>query len=220
MKQITDFDHLTQSTRRKEFEDGLADYLMAGIFLILSLFGWLIFSPEGMRWYLTALILNHEITTIGLILVFSLIILMIFGAKRIVERLRLNIIWRDSGFVKTLRWQVNTRFSLLAGAVTIVLILGSFFLMLRGLLSQEAVLRAIVSSAGIATGIIYFGMGGELRLQPFKWVGITGGVGSAIIFILPVTFSVSWLLLGVVWIAVLFLSGTFTLRKLFSALEE
>ena len=63
-------------------------------------------------------------------------------------------------------------------------------------------------------------MGGELRLQPFKWVGITGGVGSAIIFILPVTFSVSWLLLGVVWIAVLFLSGTFTLRKLFSALEE
>lgn len=219
MKQIENFETLIQSTRRREFEDGMADFIMAGIFLIFGLIGWLLFSVAGMRLYLTALIQNREITLIGLLLLLSLILLFVFGSKRLIERFRQNIIWRDKGFVKSLRWQVNRRYSLLAGAVSIVMILGSFLLMLNGTLSQEAVLRALVSSAGIATGIIYYGMGTELSLQRYKWVGLAGGMGSAIIFLLPVSFSTSWLLLGLLWITILSVSGIFALRHSLGNLE-
>lgn len=217
---ISNLDNLTRGTRRREFDDGLMDFVYGGVFLILSLFGWLFFSPTGMRWLVTALLYNREVTMIGLLSLVPLLLLLIFGAKRMVDRIRRSIIWEDSGFVKSLRWQVSWPINLLAGVVSIIMIIGALLLMIRGSLSQEAVLRALVSSMGVATGIVYFGMGRELNLRRYKWVGIAGAVFSALILIMPISFSVSWLLLGIFWMAVLFLSGLWALRQSLLALEE
>lgn len=219
MKLQTDFDQLTQSTRRREFEDGLLDFTMAGIFLVSGLIGWLLFSEWGMRFYLIALIQNREMTILGLVLLLSLLAFLILGARRLIEKFRRNIIWRDSGFVKSLRWQVSRRYSLLAVAVVIAMVLGSFALMLRGLVSQEAVLRALVSSAGAATGIIYFGLGTDLSIQRYKWVGSIGGLGSTLILFLPSSFSISWLMLGITWLVILSISGIYALRHALGNLE-
>lgn len=220
MKHITEFDNLTRVTRRREFVDGLADFVFAIVFLILGLFGWLLFSPNVLKWYVTALVRNREITIMGTILLASFLFLIILGARRMVDQIRRNIIWKDRGFVKSLRWQVNWRYSLLAVAITIMLISVAFLLMLRGMVNPETVLRAIVSSAGIATGIVCIGLGMELGIKRYKWVGIAGGIFSAIIIILPISFSISWLLLGIAWVIILTLSGSYALRQSLSAREE
>lgn len=220
MKHITDFDNLTRVTRRREFADGLADLVLAIVFLILGLLGWLLFSPNVLRWYITALIQNREITIMGTLLLVPLLFLIILGARRLVEQIRRNIIWKDRGFVKSLHWQVNWRYSLLAGAIAIMFIGVAFLLMLRGMVNPETVLRAIVSSAGIATGIVFIGLGMELGINRYKWVGVAGGIFSATLIVLPVSFSISWLLLSIAWIFVLSLSGFYALRQSLSAREE
>ena len=220
MNHVSNMDRLTHLTRRREYEDGLMDFVYWSVFLILCLFGWLLFSPTGMRWLVTALLYNREVTIIGLLTLLPLLILLVFGAKRIVDRIRRSIIWKDSGFVKSLRWQVSWQINLLAGVVSITMLIVAVWLMIRGSISQEAVLRTLVSSAGVATGIVYFGTGKELNLRRYKWVGIAGAVFSVLILIMPISFSVSWLLLGIVWMSFLSLSGLWTLRQSLLALEE
>jgi len=220
MDHISNLENLTRVTRRREFDDGLMDFVYGSFFLLLSLFGWLFFSSTGLRWFFTALLYNREVTIIGLVALVALFILFISGAKRIVARIRESVIWKDRGVVKSLRWQVSWPINLLAGLVSIIMIIGAVWLTIRGSLSQEAVLRALVSSMGVASGIVYFGMGKELGLPRYKWVGVAGGMFSALILIMPISFSVSWLLLGIVWMAVLSISGIWALRQSLLILEE
>jgi hypothetical protein len=220
MNRIVNLDELTRSTRRREFEDGLADLVNAGVFLVIGLLGWLSFSPAIMRWYIEALIQNREITIIGSFTLVPLLVLLMFGARRVIDRVRRAMIWKDSGFVKSLRWQVDWRVTLLACAVSVIMIIGAAWLMSKGLLTQEHVLRVLVSSGGVATGITFFGMGRELKLRRYVWVGIAGGAISAVIMLLPTAFSVSWLLLGVIWMGILSFSGLCTLRRSLLSLEE
>jgi DNA-binding transcriptional ArsR family regulator len=191
MNHISNLDNLTRTTRRREFDDGLMDFVYASTFLIISLLGWLCFSPKGIRWLATALIFNREITIIGLISLVPLLVLLIFGARRVVDRIRRSIIWVDRGFVKALRWQVSWPINLIAVVVSIIMIITAVGLMRRGSIGQDAVLIALVSSIGVATGIVYFGMGIELKLLRYKWVGITGAVLSVLLIPMPISFSVS-----------------------------
>lgn len=220
MNNISNLDHLTRMTRRREFDDGLIDFVYGGIFLVLSLAGGLFFSATGLRWLVTALLYSREITIIGLIGVVSFVILFISGGRRIVERIRRTMIWKERGFVKSLRWQVSWPINLLASAFAILMIIMAAWLMVRGLIALEIFLRAFIASMGIATGIVYFGVGYELRLARYKWVGIVGALSSALILILPTSFSVSWLIFGIAWMVVLTISGLWALRQSLQALEE
>ena len=220
MDHITKIDHLTRVTRRRDFEDGLMDFVFAGIFLFLGASCGFFTSPVGLKWYLTHLIRNREITIIAEIALLPLFILFVFGARRIIERIRRKTLWKHSGFVKPLRWQVSWKVNALASGVLIAMLVIAFWLMTNGAISQESVLRTLVSSAGVATGFVFFGMGKELSLQRYKWVGVVGGTLSALIIPIPVSFSTSWLALGTGWMIVFVISGTWALRKSFEAFRE
>ena len=220
MDLINKIDNLTRRTRRREFEDGLMDYVLAVTFLFLGVLCGFIFSPVGMRWVATQLLRNREVTIIGEIGFFALLILILFGARRLITRIRRNTLWKNRGFVKPLRWQVSWRVNLLASAVLVAMLVVAFALMRNGLVSNDFVLRTLVSSAGIATGIVLFGVGRELELGRYRWVGIIGGLSSALIILLPLSFSAAWLTLGISWTVIFAVSGTWALRKSIAALGE
>lgn len=220
MDHITKIDHLTRVTRRRDFEDGLMDFVFAGIFLFLGASCGFFTSPVGLKWYLTNLIRNREITIIAEIALLPLFILFVFGARRIIERIRRKTLWKHSGFVKPLRWQVSWKVNALASGVLIAMLVIAFWLMLNGSISQESVLRTLVSSAGVASGFVLFGMGKELELQRYKWIGAAGGVLSALIILIPISFSDSWLVLGVGWMIVFIISGLWALQKSLKAFRQ
>lgn len=220
MDHITKIDNLTRITRRKEFEDGLMDFVFAGTFLFIGLFTGFFTSQIGLKWYLTSLIHNREITIIAMVTLFVLFIVSVLGAKRAIEHIRRKSLWKNQGFVKPLRWQVNWKINALASGVYIAMIVIAFWLMMNGSISQESVLRTLVSSAGIATGFVLFGMGKELELRRYKWIGATGGVLSGLIIPIPISFSAAWLVLGVGWMIVFSISGIWALQKSIKAFRE
>jgi len=217
---INQIDNLTRRTRRREFEDGLMDYVLALTFLLLVALCGFIFSPVGMRWYATQLLRNREVTIIGEIGFFALLILVLFGARRLIAKIRRNMLWKNRGFVKPLRWQVSWRVNFVASAVVVAMLIVAFALMRGGLVNSDFVLRTLASSAGIATGIVLFGVGRELDLGRYRWVGIIGGLSSALITLLPLSFLAAWLTLGISWTVIFTVSGTWALRKSIAALGE
>ena len=220
MDHISKIDTLTRVTRRREFEDGLMDFVFAGAFLFLGALGGFFTSPVGLRWYLTSLLQNREITIIAEIALLPLFILFVFGAKRLITRIRRKTLWKNRGFVKPLRWQVSWKINALASGVLIAMLVIAFWLMLNGSISQESVLRTLVSSAGVATGFVFFGMGKELELQRYRWVGVVGGMLSVLIILIPMSFSTSWFALGIGWMIVFVISGLWALQKSLAALRE
>ena len=60
MENVTDFDRLTKATRRREFDDGLMDYVFGGTFLLIGILGWFFFSSFGLRWFIGSLLKSRE----------------------------------------------------------------------------------------------------------------------------------------------------------------
>ena len=220
MDHISKIDNLTRVTRRREFEDGLMDFVFAGAILSLGLLAGFFTSPAGLKWYFTNLLQNREITIIAEIALLPLFILAVFGAKRMIAHIRRKTLWKNRGFVTPLRWQVSWQINALASGVLIAMLVIAFWLMRNGLVSNDFVLRTLVSSAGVATGFVFFGMGKELELQRYRWVGVLGGILSALIILIPMSFSSSWLALGIGWMIVFVISGLWALQKSLVALRE
>ena len=216
MNQTIDLNDLTKATRRREFEDGLVDFALALGILVFCLLDWFIYSPSGLRWYATALVNFRNLTLIGLIGLAGLIFFGAIGVRRAIDRIRLSTTWRD-GFVKPLRRQATWPTILLSVFVMLSMIIGAVWLMDAGRMGTESVLRILVASVGIATGLVYFGMGVSLGLRRYLAVGLAGGVLSAGILLSSVSFSVAWLILGFLWAAVLCLSGAWALWQTLSA---
>jgi MFS family permease len=220
MENVSDFDQLTKATRRREFDDGLMDYVFGGTFLLIGIIGWFFFSSFGLRWFVGSLLQNREITIIALIAIFALFILLIMGARRVIENIRRQTLWKNQGFVKSLRWQVSWQTNAAAVIVFVAMIVVAVWLMSQGYVNQEFVLRTLVSSSGIATGIVFFGMGKELDLQRYRWIGAVGGILSTVMIFVPISFSIAWLVLGIIWMVVLTVSGSWALRKSILELRE
>jgi hypothetical protein len=213
MKDITELDRLTKATRRREFDDGLVDFVFGLLFLTLGLFCWFILSTNGMRWYLTAFIWNRGIALISSLLALGLLILLLAGSRALVEKFRRDYLWRDLGFVKSLNIQVRWQVQLIATVVAISMILIGFWLALRGVISQETALELLIASAGVATGIVFLGMGIELKVVRYHVVGWVGILCSILPLFFSLSFSVSWLVFGVTWMVILALSGSWGLYK-------
>ena len=220
MELINQIDDLTRRTRRREFEDGLMDYVLALTFLLLGVLGGFFLSPAGLRWYFTSLLRNREVIIIGEIGAFVLFILILFSARRLIAYIRRRSLWKNRGFVKSLRWQVSPRVNLLGGGAMIAMLTLAFGLMRNGLVNGDFVLRTLVAAAGVATGIVLFGMGRELEVGRYRWAGIIGGALSTLIILVSLSFSAAWLALGIGWMLILSVSGTWALRKSIAALEE
>jgi MFS family permease len=220
MDRITNIDNLTRTTRRRDFDDGLMDFVFAGTFLFIGLLGGFFTSSLGLRWYISGLLTDREITIIVVITPVALFILLIAGARRMIARIRRRTLWRNRGFLSPLRWQVSWQTNAIAVAVMIAMLVTAFWLMLIGVIGQESVLRTLVSSAGVATGLVLYGMAKDLGLPRYKWIGVAGGASSALITFIPIAFSNAWLALGIGWMILFSLSGLWALRKALAALGE
>ncbi len=220
MDHLAELDNLTKATLRRDFDDGLMDYFFGGTLFIISLAGWFFFSKFGIVWIAKNMIRNREITTLVLFSWIPLFLLFTFGARRIIENIRKNKYYENQGFVKPLRLYGSWQYNALAIAIYIFIIFFASRLLLNDSVSLETFLRTLVSSIWITTAILFFGMGKQMDLNRYKWVGVTCGLFSALLIFIPVNFSISWLLNGIVWIIVLIISGSLALRKFLVVLRE
>ncbi len=213
MDKKLDFEGLTRQTRRFDFEDGLTDLQVSALFLVMSLGAAFFFSTAGLTWFTKALILQREITLVALAGIFGCFILGAFGSRRLIARVRREYFWKDRGEIVPLPVQVDKWVTVLSAAVFLILMIFGLWALLRGGSDDQAILRLLVAASGVATGIIYLGMGRSIRLNRYLPVGIVGGLLSGVLFFIPLTWSESWLGLGAIWTTVLLISGLSALRR-------
>jgi hypothetical protein len=213
MSTAVDLDELTRQTRRQDFVDGLNDLQTGLIFLLLGALGAFLFSTAGMTLYVEALVRNRELTILGLVALLGLFALLAFGARRGVEYLRGQILWKDEGQAVPLRVQVRWPATAAAAGVVVILILAALVWLPTSPLDLAAAMRALAATSGAGTGILYLALGSELGLRRLQAAGLVGGLLSAAIFFLPLTAAGSWLALGGIWAATLFVSGGLALRR-------
>jgi hypothetical protein len=208
-----DFEELTRQTRRLDFEDGLTDLQVSALFLAMSVAAAFFFSTAGLTWFARALILQREITLVALVGIFGCFIVVAFGSRRMIARVRREYFWKDRGEIVPLPMQVDRWVSVLAVAVFLILMIFGLRVLLRGGSDDEAILRLLVAASGVGTGITYLGMGRSLRLNRYLSVGFAGGLLSGVLFFVPLTWSESWLGFGAIWTTVLLISGLYALRR-------
>jgi hypothetical protein len=167
-----------------------------------------------------AVIYDKNLATVGLIGSLALIILIAFGSERIIERIRRSSLWKESGFVKPLRYGFNKWMALGATTVVLAVIIGSVWLMAMGKITQEIALRSIPAASSLGTGILFFSMGQSLKIQRYQVVGIFGSLLAVFLYLYPLSFALTWLLLGIGWALILLTSGTWALRLARSELKK
>ncbi|MCK4899460.1 MAG: hypothetical protein KAS38_11810 [Anaerolineales bacterium] len=212
MNERIDLDSLTRNTRKLEFEDGLNDLQNSLVFLLLSLFGLLTMSTAGITLYMRALIFNEEITIIAMLALIPLFVLITFGARSLIARYRKQVLWRDLGEVEPFRWQVDRRASVLATVIWLVVVIAGLVVFVENPMDLDATMRLVIAAGGIATGVIYFIIGQTLAIARYRWVGLIGGLLSAVLILAPLNIGQSWLTFGLIWILTLMISGISALR--------
>ncbi len=220
MNQVVDLDRLTQATRRREFDDGLADFAAGAVILALGLLDWLLFSTAGLAWYATALAKHRALTLAGLLALMLLVVVGAWGARRAIGRIRMSENWRRRGIVRPLRRQIGWPTALAAALTVGGMLAGAATMLANGRIDQDGVLRTLVAAAGVGTGAVYLGIGVSLRIRRYLVVGPAGGVLSALILFSTLSFSAAWLVLGAIWGSLLGASGAWALRQSMASSSE
>jgi len=214
-----DLDQLTHQTKRREFTDGLRDLHIGITILILSLLNWLILTPTGATWLVKAILYHKDLTIVGLIGFLGLFILIIGGTERLLERIRRASLWRESGFVKPLRWGFSKVLMIAVVFVMLAVIIGCVWFMTMGRLSQEVALRSIPAAASLGTAVFTLSLGHSLKIRRYLVVGVAGLFLAIAIFVIPTTFAQAWLWLGLGWAIILLASGLWALTLALSELK-
>lgn len=213
MENVVDLDRMTQETRRHEFDDGLSDFAVGLFIAWLGLLDWFLFSPGGLSWYATAMATHRTLTIIGLLVLLVAFFVVATNVRRTIDRIRSRPGWRERGIVKPLRRQVGWPISVLSALIVLGMVGAGAWLLATGRIDDEGLLRMLVAGAGVGTGAVYLGMSISLDLRRYVVVGLVGCVLSAMIIVVPVSFSIAWLMLAVIWIVTLGVSGGWALRR-------
>ena len=81
-------DKLTMKTRRLEYQDGLFDFLLAAVFLVLGGLQYLVFSESFLSWFIRIRLTHPELLLIGSIGAAALLIVLLYGSRRAIDALR------------------------------------------------------------------------------------------------------------------------------------
>jgi hypothetical protein len=212
MNDSIDLDGLTRRTQRLEYEDGLRDFQLGAIFLILGLANWYIFTPAGLGTFVQITKNHRDLLLPAVVGLFALAVLLAFGSERAMERIRRATFWKDSGFVKPLRWGTIPKGVTISATILLLgIIIGSVSLMSTGDLSQEIALRSIPASVGIATGIIFLYMGFNLHIRRYWFVGVVGALLSLWVLLAELSFAEAYLWSGIGWAILFIISGGWAL---------
>lgn len=212
MNESVDLDGLTRRTQRLEYEDGLRDFQLGAIFLVVGIANWFIFTPAGLALFARTLTRLQDFILPSIAGLLGLAVLLLFGSERAMERIRRSTFWKDSGFVKPLRrGAVKNSVMILATIILLGIIVGSVWLMSRGTLSQEVALRSIPAAAGMATAVVFISLGITLKMRRYILVGVSGAILSAVILLAEISFASAYLWTGLGWALIFALSGGWAL---------
>ena len=207
-------------TKRYEFNDGLRD-IQIGIYLMwLGVVQWMIFEPGWWRLLFNIRETTGKITMMAASFFVILIpALFAWGFLRLMETIRRRWLWRDSGVVKTSRWVMPRWATIFSGVV----MLGSLGL---GLLFRDAlavdefyVWRLLFAAAGLAFAVSLVAMGAHLELKRYYFIGLIGGLVSALSLLFVFTPGLSSLLFFGVWSLLMYISGCIALVRNISVLK-
>lgn len=212
MNPTLDLDELTRSTRRREFEDGLVDFMNAGVFLVVSLLLASVYSAACMRTAIHLAINHPDLMLVTLVALAPVMAILLIVSNKLIERTRRRKFWKAHGIVHPLRGYIDWRINAIAAITVVILTFIGMWGTLLGDFAPGTDLRTFAGSVGIATGIVYLGMGQAIRLPRYKTVGFVGGMLSAVIPFLPISMSSSWAALGAIWTLMLVASGVVGLR--------
>jgi len=220
-----DIDALIRKTRQYEFVDGLRDLQMA---VMMAFFGaciWFILDLVGMRW-LIQLILYLKVIFVGwtrwisLLLYFLILFSILGGSLWLMRVLRRKWLWRESGWVKPLRWQVPRRITVLSVVIMLGGVVLGLILLSTGKVDKSFVLRMLWTATGWGFGYTLIGMGREIGLRRYIWLGASGGLASTILLFLPLTFGQTAIVLNGAWALALGISGVIVLHRASTAIRQ
>jgi hypothetical protein len=201
-----------RKTQRLEYEDGLRDFQIATIFLLVGLANWFIFTPTGLDLLARMAVRLEDLLLPALGGLLGLVLLLLFASEKVMERIRRATFWKDSGFVKPLRSGVVKNSIMVLSTIALLgIIIGSVWLMSRGILSQAFALRSIPASAGLATAIVFGSIGINLRIRRYILVSAAGAVLSTGLLLIEMTFASAYLWAGIGWALIFSISGIWAL---------
>ena len=218
MNKQTDIEGLIRKTRQYEFIDGLRDLQKAAIMAFFVVFAWFVFTQTGLSWYFRLILLIKE--TFGSWapwidgLLFLLIIFSILGGSLwLMRAVRRKWLWRDSGWVKPLPWQVSRKVTILSVTIFLSGLGLAIALFVVDRVEASFILRMLWVATGWAFGYTLVGVGQEIGLKRYIWLGAVGGIASTVLLFLPLTFGQVAIVLYGAWALVLGISGAIALRR-------
>jgi hypothetical protein len=217
MEPEVNIDQLTLKTRRLEYQDGLFDFLLATVFLVLGGLQYLLFSEVFLRWFIGMRLANPELLLIGSIGAAALLILIFYGSRQGINALRRRLKLSYQGNVRPLPRQVSWLVQIGVVVLIIAGVIVAAVQFIRGSIPEDAVVRSIPALSGLATAIVFTAMGISLDFKRYALAGIAGGLLSTLLFWLPLGMGEAWGWLGLGWGILLIITGSWTLNR---ALKE
>jgi hypothetical protein len=218
MNKQTDIEDLIRKTRQYEFVDGLRDLQLAVMLAFFGFFAWFSLTLIGMRWYvqwifkLTETFGRWAAVISGLLFILILLALLA-GTLWAMRFLRHRWLWRESGWVKPLPWQVPRKVNILSAAILLGGMALAIALFINGKVDDSFVLRMLWAATGWAFGYTLGGVGREIGLKRYIWLGSVGGFASTVVLFLPLDFGQSAIALYGAWALALGMSGAIALRR-------
>jgi hypothetical protein len=219
MTNLPDVDQIFTETRRYEFTDGLRDIQMAILLGIIGAVTWLVLQPLWMNllkdWGQKY---GRGSAWLGLLVVF-VPALAAWGILALMKLIRNRWLWRESGMVKPARWVVPRRVTVLSVVILVAGVVLATLARHQGWVEDIDVLRTLWATIGWSFGYTLIGMGRELGLPRYIWLGAIGSALSTALIFLQLTFAQVALAFGLCWGLLLTVSGLITLRLSVRALK-
>jgi hypothetical protein len=206
-------DELTRKARRIEFDDGLTDLQTAAVFLLLGLVNAFFLSGAGMKLYVRAILANRELTLVGLLGLFGVVVLLLFGSRRVVHRIRTQKLRKGGGRVTPRAWQLDRWVAFIALAAFFLIFIPGMLLFPRGALDMHSGLRVMVAAGSAATAVIYFAIGRMLKVGRYTWVALAGVAVTLLLLLAPLSAAWAWIVFSLIWTLALSISGGMALRR-------